>query len=425
VSGPGTKAPPLTPGYRKRLCEESRIADTETSARWRFGLRHVLFCASMVVLMFSNDERYALEFQAIGVGLIILSGGAFFAANSRKLLSITYFDAIILVSIFFSYCATFISQEGYVLAYTTFFLITYLSIMVIAQHTTSDELFTCIRVSIVIILAIVTVFDSEMLLNALTPGALRRWELRQAPFGMHPNLAGFVYGGFIVMTANARLGGWGRNRLVNPAIILLCLAVMVAASARGGLLAVALTLAVYVCIEIVKGQDSRAYIALLGIALIIFSFVFWDQILAYATEMLDLNTKQRGLESGGTGRIDIWQYGIDYIANRSWEIFIGSGLRSATLFPTENSYINIGIESGLFLTTAILVCFLALLSYSYRRQRSERGFYRFAFYTLLFAMFQSVFNRYLIAIGNPFSLCILIIASKTSLSLMTENGPRL
>jgi len=404
----------------REVRSELRPGNLKISAHRRFGLRHLLFCASMVVLMFSNDERYAVEFQAIGVGLIILSGGAFFAANPRKPMSITFFDAIILTSVFFSYCATFISQESYVLAYTTFFLIAYLSVMVIAQQATADELIKSILLSVLVIATIVIVFYSDMLLTALAPGALRRWELREAPFRMHPNLAGFVYGGFIVMTANAHSGGWGR--LIKPAVILLCLAVMVAASARGGLLAVVLTLTVYVLREIIGGRNSRTYIVLIGVALSIFSLIFWEQILVYAIEMFDLNTKQRGLDSGGTGRFAIWQHGIEYISNRHWEIFIGSGMRSATSFPTESSYINLGIESGVFLTTAILFCFLLLLLYSYRWQRSERGFYKFAFYTLLFAMFQSVFNRYLIAIGNPFSLCILIIASKTSLKLFSHKG---
>jgi exopolysaccharide production protein ExoQ len=415
VSGLSTGGRALTPDYREPLRESVQIANLQTSARWRFGIRHLLFCASMVVLIFSNDKNYAEASQVIGVGLIILSGGAFFATTTGKPLSITYFDAIILFSIFLSYCATIISQEIFVLAYTTLFLIAYLSIMVIAQKATDDELKACIQVSIIVVLALVVVFFGNNLLATLTPGALRRWELREAPFGMHPNLAGFVYGGFIVMTANSQFSGSGRNKLIKPAIILLCLAVMVAASARGGLLAVVLTLAVYVFTEVVRGRNSRVYIVLIGFALIIFSFVFWDQILAYATEMFDLNSKQRGLESGGTGRLEIWQRGVEYITSRNWEIFIGSGLRSANLFPTESSYINLGIESGVFLMTAILFCFLSLLLYSYRRQKSERGFYRFAFYTLLFAMFQSVFNRYLIAIGNPFSLCILIIATKTSL----------
>jgi len=423
VSGLSTGGRAFTPGYRERLRDREQITNLRTSAQWRFGLRHLLFCASMVVLIFSNDKNYAEASQVIGVGLVILSGGAFFATTTRKPISITIFDAIILISIFLSYCATVISQEVFVLAYTTLFLVAYVSIMVIAQRATHDELKACIQVSIIVILALVVLFFGNNLLAILTPGAVRRWQLREAPFGMHPNLAGFVYGGFIIMAANSQFSTSRRNKLIKPAIILLCLAVMIAASARGGLLAVILTLAVYVFTEVVRGRNSRVYIVLICFALIIFSFVFWDQILAYATEMFDLNSKQRGLESGGTGRFDIWQRGVEYIANRNWEIFIGSGLRSATLFPTESSYINIAIESGVFLMIATLFCLLSLIWNSYRQQRNEGGFYRFAFYTLLFAMFQSIFNRYLIAIGNPFSLCILIIATKASLKVSLRQGP--
>jgi exopolysaccharide production protein ExoQ len=273
---------------------------------------------------------------------------------------------------------------------------------------------------LVAVLTLVVVFYGSTLLTQLTPGALRRWELREAPFRMHPNLAGFVYGGFIVLSASSKF----RLILIRPAVILVSLAVMVAASARGGLLALVLTLAVYMFIEIFKGRKSTAYIVLIGFALLVFSVVFWDQIFAYAAEMFDLNSKQRGLQSGGTGRVNIWGRGIDYIADRSWQILIGSGLRSATDynmgFPTENSYINIAVESGIPLTVIILLSFLMILLQSYHRQEKAGGFYRLAFYTLLFAMFQSVFNRYLIAIGNPFSIYILVIASKASVGIKTS-----
>jgi hypothetical protein len=83
-------------------------------------------------------------------------------------------------------------------------------------------------------------------------------------------------------------------------------------------------------------------------------------------------------------------------------------------FEVESSYINLAVESGIFLAALILVTFLSVLVNCYRKQASGSAFYRFAFYTLLFALFQSIFNRYLIAIGNPFSLFILVILSKAS-----------
>jgi exopolysaccharide production protein ExoQ len=254
------------------------------------------------------------------------------------------------------------------------------------------------------------------LLTALMPGSTNRWELREAPFGMHPNLAGFVYGGFLVMAANSRTLTWRYNKVLTPLIIALCLAVMIVASARGGLLAVALVLAVYMANELTRGKRSIAYVFVIGAAVLILSVIFWSNITSYATEMLDLDSEQRGLDSGGTGRFEIWGNGLNFIAGRSWEIFIGSGLRTAGQmgFPVESSYINLAIESGIFIAPIILITLLGVLLRSYRKQAHGSIFHRLAFYTLLFAIFQSIFNRYLIAIGNPFSLFLLVIASKAS-----------
>jgi hypothetical protein len=263
----------------------------------------------------------------------------------------------------------------------------------------------------------------DTLLASLMPGSLERWELRAAPFNMHPNLAGFVYGGFLVMAVNSIAR---RFNFLTPIIVALCLAVMLVASARGGLLAIVLTLAVYVLTEILWRRRTTAYISIIGIGLIILSYVYWDKILSYVSEMLELSSEQRGFDSGGTGRLEIWARGFDYLASRSWEIFIGSGMRTAGLmgFEVESSYINLAVESGIYLAALILVTFLSVLVNSYRKQARGSAFHRFAFYTLLFAIIQSIFNRYLIAIGNPFSLFILVILSKASPRYrMSRGGP--
>lgn len=389
-----------------------------SSSSVTFDIRHLVLCAAAVVLMFSNDESNAVAFQALGVVLFVLSGAMFFVTTSDRAVEITPFDTVMLISVPLSYLAATLSQDSYSLLHTTIFLVTYLSVMIIAQRTTAEELIMCVRVSTIAVLAIVAIVFGDTLIAGLMPGQLKRWELREAPFGMHPNLAGFNYGGFIVMAANSGMLKWRHNNLITTAIISFCLAVMLVASARGGLLAVVLTLAVYVSTEILRGQRSTVYLIVIGAVLVVLSFAYWDSIVAYAVEMLDLESKQRGLQSGGTGRFEIWARGIDYISSRSWEIFIGSGLRTAGNmgFPVESSYINLAVESGVFLTAAILIGFLSVLVRSYRMQGNGSAFHRLAFYTLLFAMFQSIFNRYLIAIGNPFSLMILVIASKASIN---------
>ncbi|MBB4365100.1 hypothetical protein GGD65_006164 [Bradyrhizobium sp. CIR18] len=404
--------------------QEQLLPRSTAPAVWRrrapgpaqFALRHLVLCASSVVLMFSNDESNAIFFQALGVMLFVFSGAMFFVTAPYRSIEITPIDAIMLTSVPLSYIALTLSQDSYSLMHTTIFLTTYLSVMIIAQRATAEEFIMCVRISTLAILGIVIVVFSDKLVTGLMPGALKRWELREAPFGMHPNLAGFVYGGFIVMAANSSVLKPRYNQLLTPIIVGVCGAVMLVASARGGLLAVALTLAVYVLTEFFRSRRSAIYLVTLGAAVIILSFVYWDSIAAYAVEMFDLNSKERGLQSGGTGRVEIWARGIDYISSRSWEIFIGSGLRTAGNmgFPVESSYINLMVESGIFLTAAIVFCLLTILLRSYRKQANGSAFHRFAFYTILFAMFQSIFNRYLIAIGNPFSLMMLVIASKAS-----------
>jgi exopolysaccharide production protein ExoQ len=219
-----------------------------------------------------------------------------------------------------------------------------------------------------------------------------------------------------VMAANSGNLTWRHNKLLTPTIIVFCLAIMVVASARGGLLAVVLALAVYTANELTKGKRSIGYVFGIGLAVLVLSAIYWNSIASYVTEMLELNSAQRGFDSGGTGRFEIWRNGIDFIAGRSWEVFIGSGFRTAGQmgFPVESSYINLAIESGIFMAILVLITLLGILMRSYRKQATGSAFHRLAFYTLLFALFQSIFNRYLIAIGNPFSLILLVIASKAS-----------
>ncbi|WP_456725768.1 O-antigen ligase family protein [Bradyrhizobium sp. USDA 3397] len=376
--------------------------------------------------MYSNDEKYAAAAQMLGVGLMVASALCFMVGNHRIKVALSLFDGIMLFSILLSYGTAAATQETYVFAYTTVFLITYLAILIITNSMQDDEMMHCLLASILIILALVLIVFGSKLLVALAPGALRRWELREAPFGMHPNLAGFVYGGFIIIIANTSLGSGKWRILIKTVAIALCLAVMLAASARGGLLAVSLTLSIYVFGQVLQARSSTLYLGIAGIALFAILILFWDHIAAYAAEMLDLNSKERGVESGGTGRVDIWRRGIEFIGSRSWEIFLGSGLRSATMdnvgFPTESSYINITIESGLFFTFALLCCFLYMLKRAYALQLNRGGFFRLAFYALIFALFQSVFNRYLIAIGNPFSLCILLFSSRLSSRLAARSS---
>ena len=96
--------------------------------------------------MFSNDEADAVLFQILGVALFSASAGMFFL-SAPVALTLAPIDAVILCSVALSYLAGALSQDAYSLGYTTVFLVAYLSVVVIAQRTTAEELVACIRIS--------------------------------------------------------------------------------------------------------------------------------------------------------------------------------------------------------------------------------------------------------------------------------------
>jgi hypothetical protein len=248
--------------------------------------------------------------------------------------------------------------------------------------------------------------------------------MRLSPFDMHPNLSGYVYGGFIVIVLFADL----KIRFapyLKAAMIALCVMVILAASARAGLLALTATVLVYAIKTVLQGGKQARFLLLGAFALVIGSSIYYESILQYLSEMLELNSDTRGVDSGGSGRFGLWLRGVSLIGSRTWQVLIGGGLRSATEgilgFHTENSYITIVIESGVL----VPICLFGYLLYLIYRMmnieaRQGRHFDRMVLYCTIFAMLQSIFNRYLIAIGNPFSLIFLILLARIDLKYAIE-----
>jgi hypothetical protein len=292
-----------------------------------------------------------------------------------------------------------------------------------------DEIAFAITLSITLSVLFIFAVDGKDILTTLRPGAANRWALRLQPFGMTPDLGGYAFGGFIIALLFSnfsnvpvlRQAGWAAKTVLAGMSAMITLATM----ARGGFVAVVATLMIYVARNVAFHKRLRLYIIFGVGALVIGGGIYWSTIAAYMTEMLELDSSHRGIGSGGTGRLELWQRGIEFIFGRSWEVLIGSGLRSSDIsyigFFTESSYITLAIEMGVFASAFLVGCFLFLL---YRTGKDEfrrnDAFGKMAFYCITYAMLQSIFNRYLIAIGNPFSLMFLIIVSRAFLNQANE-----
>src|SRR3954471_11588160 len=89
-----TETPSAAIGPQQQLLSRKvgPSSDRSNSSFVSFGLRHLVFCASAVVLMFSNDDSNAVAFQVLGVALFVLSGLMFFVSASNRPVEITPFD---------------------------------------------------------------------------------------------------------------------------------------------------------------------------------------------------------------------------------------------------------------------------------------------------------------------------------------------
>jgi exopolysaccharide production protein ExoQ len=385
-----------------------------------FGAHSVCIALAVAILIFSNDNDSSVMFQAAGVALIGTAAMLCLINGKASFQEVSIADILILLMVAFSLVASAVNQEIYVFSYTIIFLCTYISIMVLVRSMTADEVGFCIVLAICAsLLVVVPVYFSDIL-TTLSPLAANRWQLRLRPFNMHPNLTGFVYGGFAVIILFSKIN-LGRFTVPFKAVAAtLCVLIVAAASARAGLLAFVVAIAAHVIRNVVFKGKNLIQVAIAGVVGIAVIAVYRDAIVHYLSEIMELQSSTRGLDSGGSGRVEVWDKGLAVLSNRTWELIIGSGLRSSSDeilgFHTENSYITMLIDSGIVIPASLLIYFLylSIRLHSFELKKGDK-FSQLCLYALIFACVQSVFNRYLIAIGNPFSLAFLILLSKAAL----------
>jgi exopolysaccharide production protein ExoQ len=406
-----------------------RSSNIEDVVARQFQIRYILLFSAFFVLMFSNDAENAVIFQSAGVILLCAAAASCVVTARAFPYAPTSVDLVVFIIVFFSLVSSALNQTVDVAVYTAIFLVTYISIMIINRSLSEQELALCIFVSIVIVVAVVSIVYFDTLLKTLAPGAENRWALRMRPFNMHPNLTGYVFGGFItfIIFSNVNIGRF--TFYLKGLCCALCVLIVLAASARAGLVALCAVIGFHAARAFMLGRVDIKYVVAIYCLVFIAVAFFWNTIAAYLTEILELNSSTRGFESGGSGRFELWQKGLAAIGDRTWELFFGSGLRSASQemlgFSTENSYVTIALESGLLVLLLFVTSLVHVVLRAHKADVGKsNGIAEVTLYCIIFAAFESIFNRYLIAIGNPFSLIFLILISKFSLRRIDDARQR-
>lgn len=317
--------------------------------------------------------------------------------------------------------------------YGAMLLLVLAAVALMVRHRGAADLIVVFRWAYVALVGSVLALEHQALFASLSGSVEYGLGLvRYQPLGMHPNLSGLVYGGGALLFFQRYLAAHTRaQKLFAQGMVALCLCVLLAASARAGMFALAVTGFVGVLLIALRGSRrarlSLVLAAFVGVCILVFQ---WADIKAYLSLILDIDSPTRGVESGATGRTDIWRAGVELVFADGTLLFTGRGIRSALPeligFPVESSYINLALEHGVFFGSLMLLAFV-VTAWRALRQGLHPGQPRYQLFMaglmLVFILAQSIFNRYLIGVGNPYSLWVLVLVLQLNLPAIASRVP--
>lgn len=377
-------------------------------------------------------EGPALQASQMGAISLLLMAG-FFSALSGDTLRIRPSLVEWLFGIAFLFAMLVGWMTGNVLStmYGAMLLLVLAAVAFLVRHRRAAELIAVFRWAYVALVGTLLLLESRALFESLSGSVEYGLGLvRYQPLGMNPNLSGLVYGGGALLFFQHYLAAHKRPQKVFAlAMVAMCLFVLLAASARASMLALAIAgLTGVILIGLRGSRRSRMSLVLaafIGLAVILFK---WADIQAYLSLMLDIDSPTRGVDSGATGRTDIWRSGIELMFSDSVLLFTGRGIRSALPevigFPVESSYINLALEHGVLFGSLIVMAF-AVTAWRSLQQGLNPGQPQYPLFIaglmFVFILVQSIFNRYLIGVGNPYSLWILVLILQLNLQSMSAS----
>jgi exopolysaccharide production protein ExoQ len=378
-------------------------------------------------------EGPALQASQMGAITLLLMAG-FFSALSGDTLRIRPSLVEWLFGIAFLFAMLVAWMTGNVLStmYGAMLLLVLLAIAFLVRHRGAAELIAVFRWAYVALVGTLLLLEHQALFASLSGSVEYGLGLvRYQPLGMNPNLSGLVYGGGALLFFQRYLAAQKRSQKTFAlAMVVLCLFVLLAASARAGMLALAVAGSTGITLIALRGSRrsrmSLVLAAFIGLMVILFK---WADIKEYLALILDLDSPTRGVDSGATGRTDIWRAGFALVFSDGTLLFTGRGIRSALPevigFPVESSYINLALEHGVLFGSLIAMAFV-VTAWRSLQQGLKPGQSQYQLFMaglmFVFILAQSIFNRYLIGVGNPYSLWILVLVLQLNLQTMSAGA---
>jgi hypothetical protein len=251
----------------------------------------------------------------------------------------------------------------------------------------------------------------------------------------HPNLLAFILAGFfpiIVWRAMEETSKWKKRALI--VLSMAAFTMLFVTGSRGSLSAVlaaglALLLRSVAGGRLLKVRLRHLHIILLVILIpLAVAFLLHRNriggITDYLVDFLAVHNSQRGLQSGLSGRTDIWQIAFRLLRTRGRWLF-GFGYRAGERMvgTIDDGYVQLLFESGLvagglILGSMLRVFFLLWKPSNPRVNTPWTRFYMMLWCLMIVYFLNNISTRYLFSYGSPFSLCVLFLMSASRRELV-------
>lgn len=382
----------------------------------------LLTSISLFILLFGTIKNYGQFFQVGGVFLFIAS--IFFLKKKRVNLSrrgvwIDEMSIVVLLLIpFFSIIALVFFGDIELVFQTLIFMSAAFAAKYISLEMDIKSIaVSFLNASVLMILAVL-IFQSDNLIESLALAeAYGAGRIRFSPFENHPNLTGHIFGVCCVVSFVYSYWAKCKSGLYFYSAAVVCIfsfLFVAAASSRGGILATTAGVISFLVLNWYRRNSIKSILVggFILFFLLIGFYIYFDPFGegGYISELFELNSEYRGVDSGLTGRSDNWPIIVFKSLEDVQGILLGHGIRSWSTdlqgIATDSSYVNQLWESGLILSVLLfLIIFRKLFKLALGMRSFEKDI---VFSVIFFTMVESIVARYMLGIGNPASLLILI-----------------
>lgn len=388
----------------------------------------VVFILGCYASFWSYMPRYGTPLQVAFYGLFLGASLVGMSAGRLRARPPSVSELIFYIAGILSAVVGLVQGDNYTILYSIMFLMALFTISLVARTLTLVRVLNLCGVASALGVLTCAFFHPTQLMKALSISIGRSGLFRFGPLYMTPDLAGLVLAssGLLVLRLASNAGSV-RVKVSLYGVSLLAMFCVLAASARASLLALGIAALAGLSFEWGRRLSGRQKLWIAAVGALASVALIATKARVYLNGMLELSSKYRGVGTGGTGRVELWLKGLHTIVADPIRLAVGGGLRSSDGvllgFFTENSYVTIMIDSGIFIGGAIILafCYSTLKALLLARGSSKDDHaLNFVFTYLLFFLMESFFNRYLLAIGNPASLMALVIVVTISLHPSAE-----